>query len=163
VSDLLTTSRVAELFGSSRQHVVDMCNRGELAFVWVGRHRRISRVEVDRVVRPRLTRDQERSLWLHHAVAGRLVTDPVATLAKARTNIDKLARQHGGTLAGEYVDRWRRLLDDGPDALLEALTSTAPHALELRQNSPFAGVLPNEERLACLKAFRDHWSDGHAA
>ncbi len=162
-TDLLTTGRAAELLGSSRQHVVDMCARGELSFVWVGRHRRIPHSEIQRITHPTLTRDQERSLWLHRAVTGRLVIDPRATMAKARTNIDKLAKIHTGTLAGRYVERWQALLDQGADAVLEVLTSTAPEAIELRQNSPFAGVLQDDERQACLRAFRDHWGSEHAA
>jgi excisionase family DNA binding protein len=161
--DLLTTGRAAQLLGSSRQHVVDMCVRGELSFVWVGRHRRVPASEIDRIVRPRLTRDQERSLWLHRAVAGRLVTDPRAVTDKARTNIEKLSKIHAGTLAGQYVEQWRTLLDQGTDAVLEALTSTAPEAIELRQNSPFAGTLSEDDRQACLRAFREHWSGEHAA
>jgi len=43
------------------------------------------------------------------------------------------------------------------------LTSTGPRAIELRQNSPFAGVLRPEERAAALAAFRDHWHRVHAA
>jgi excisionase family DNA binding protein len=162
-SDLLTTGRAAELLGSSRQRVVDMCVRGELSFVWVGRHRRVPRSEIDRIVRPRLTRDQERSLWLHRAVAGRLVTDPGSVLTKARANISKLAQIHEGTLAGQYVQRWRALLDQGTDVVLDALTSSSLEGIELRQNSPFAGALSEEDRQACLRAFRDHWTGEHAA
>jgi hypothetical protein len=140
-----------------------MCARGELSFVWVGRHRRVPRSEIDRIVHPHLTRDQERSLWLHRAVAGRLVTDPRAVLAKARANIEKLTGIHAGTLAGHYIERWRTLLEEGTDVVLHALTSTAPEAVELRQNSPFAGALPEEDRQVCLRNFRDHWNREHAA
>jgi excisionase family DNA binding protein len=154
---------VANLLGASRQHIVDMCARGELAYVWVGKHRRIPRTEIDRILRPRLTRDQERSLWLHRAVAGRLVVDPRNTLAKARSNIEKLDQQHRGTRAGDYVARWAELVKAGTDAVLEALTSPGPEATELRQNSPFAGVLSEEERQACLVAFRKHWNEEHSA
>jgi excisionase family DNA binding protein len=161
--EVLTTGRVAELLGSSRQHVVDMCARGELSYVWVGKHRRIPRTEVDRILHPTLTRDQERSLWLHRAVAGRLVVYPRSTLAKARANIDKLSQVHRSTRAGDYVRRWMTLLDAGTDAVLEALTSSAPDAVELRQNSPFAGVLSDEDRQTCLAAFTKHWRGEHAA
>jgi excisionase family DNA binding protein len=161
--EVLTTGRVAELLGSSRQHVVDMCTRGELAYVWVGKHRRVPRAEVDRILRPTLTRDQERSLWLHRAVAGRLVVDPSNTLNKARSNIDKLSLVHRGTRASDHVADWLALIESGVDAVLDVLTSSTPEALELRQNSPFAGVLPDEDRLACLRAFRLHWQGEHAA
>ncbi len=160
---LLSTGRAAELLGSSRQHIVDMCERGELAYVWVGRHRRIPVAEINRLVQPALTRDQERSLWLHRAVAGRLVVDPDRALAKARQNTEKLAIQHRDTRAGSYLDRWRALIDSGADAVLDVLTSVSPEALELRQNSPFAGVLEEQERQACLRAFTAHWRREHAA
>jgi excisionase family DNA binding protein len=74
--DLLTTSEAAALLGSSRQHVVDLCERGRLPFIKVGAHRRLRRIDVDAVLRADLTRDQLKALWLHHAVAGRLVVDP---------------------------------------------------------------------------------------
>ena len=86
---MLTTSEAAELLGSSRQHVVDLCERGDLPYIWSGRHRRIPRAELDRILGGALTRDQERSLWLHRAVAGRLAIDPAGTMAKARRNIDE--------------------------------------------------------------------------
>ncbi|MGH3537959.1 MAG: helix-turn-helix domain-containing protein [Pseudonocardiaceae bacterium] len=47
---LLSTGEVARLLGSSRQHVVDMCTRSELPFLWVGRHRRIERSDIDRLL-----------------------------------------------------------------------------------------------------------------
>ena len=66
---LLSTGDVASFLGVSRQHVVDLCDRGDLIFVRVGSHRRVPRFELDRLLAGvrggRLTRDQERSLWLH--------------------------------------------------------------------------------------------------
>jgi hypothetical protein len=41
--------------------------------------------------------------------------------------------------------------------VLEALTSRDAWAVELRQNSPFAGVLSGAGRAAVLAAFREHW------
>jgi hypothetical protein len=40
---------------------------------------------------------------------------------------------------------------------MEVLTSTVPEAAELRQNSPFAGVLPDRERHRVLDSFAAHW------
>lgn len=45
----------------------------------------------------------------------------------------------------------------GPDEVLRALTSRSEEAIELRQNSPFAGVLTEDERQASHAAFRDTW------
>lgn len=65
-------------------------------------------------------------------------------------------RQHQGTrrrkdhiVSLAFVANNRRLgiiFDRGVDAILETLTSRTPQAIDLRQNSPFAGVLPPEDR-----------------
>jgi len=44
--DLLTTREAAEFIGSSRQHITNLCLRGELPFVQVGSHRRIYRQDL---------------------------------------------------------------------------------------------------------------------
>jgi excisionase family DNA binding protein len=151
------------LLGSSRQHVVDLCEQGLLPYVKAGSHRRLRRADVEAVLRPALTRDQFKALWLHCAVAGRLVTDPAGVLSKARANLDRLRQVHRDGMAAMWLDQWQARLDDGVEAVLDALTSRAPHAMELRQNSPFAGVLPETERHAVLAAFTAHWREDRAA
>jgi hypothetical protein len=51
-------------------------------------------------------------------------------------------------------------MEAGPEDLLQVLTSPAESAVELRQNSPFAGVLDEAERRRVLIAFRHYWA-GH--
>jgi excisionase family DNA binding protein len=153
--DLLTTGEAAQLLGTSRQHVVDLCNAGDLPYVTVGRHRRVSRrdVEAVRAGTRRWTRDQLRSLWLSHAVAARLVEDPHGVLARARGN---LAQMLAGSTRGSakiWVQKWQQLLAGPVEGVLEALTSRSPISRELRQNSPFAGVLSAEQRQAVLAGF----------
>jgi excisionase family DNA binding protein len=82
--EFLTTGEAAVLLGSSRQHVVDLCERGLLPYVKAGAHRRLRRADVEALLRPELTRDQLKALWLHCAVAGRLVADPDGVLSTAR-------------------------------------------------------------------------------
>ena len=164
-SGLLTTGEVAKLLGTSRQQVVNLCGRGDLPFVMVGKHRRIERSAVEALLRPeqRLTRDQLKSLWLHQAVAGSLVTDPDAVLGKAAENLDRLLVQHRGTMAEFWLLRWREKLSEGPGAVLKALTSETPESVELRQNSPFAGVLSQPQRKQVLEAFtRSGWGQAAA-
>jgi excisionase family DNA binding protein len=158
--DLLTTGQVAKLLGTSRQQVVNLCERGELPFVKVGAHRRIRREHVEALLRPKpeLTRDQLKSLWLHQAIAGSLVTDPDAVMNKARENLDRLLRQHRGTMAEVWLKRWQDKINEGVGAVLKTLTSDDPEAVELRQNSPFAGVLPQLQRTKVLDSFtRSGW------
>lgn len=148
---------------SSRQHVVDMCERGFMPYVKIGTHRRLRRADVEAALRPELTRDQLKALWLHRAVAGRLVSDPEGVLAVASANLERLQRIHPSGMAAMWLDRWRTTLDAGTEAVLETLTSRAPATVELRQNSPFAGVLSDTERHAVLSAFTARWRDEHAA
>jgi excisionase family DNA binding protein len=159
--DLLTTGEAAVLLGSSRQHVVDLCDRGVLPCLRVGSHRRVRRADVEAVLHPELTRDQLKALWLHRAVAGHLVVDPHAVLTKARGNLDRLRRVHPTGMAAMWLGQWGELLDEGVEAVLEALTARKPYAVELRQNSPFAGVLQEDERRAVLAAFAAYWREEH--
>lgn len=155
--DLLTTGEAAVLLGSSRQHVVDLCERGHLVYVRIGTHRRLRRADVEVLAKPTLTRDQQRSLWLHRVVAGRLAMDPDKTVAKARVNIETLRRVHSDGAARRWIEQWQMLLDGPVDSLLDILTSRSELAVELRQNSPFSGVLSEQERQMALVAFREHW------
>lgn len=158
-SDLIRTGDAAAILGSSRQHVVDLCNQGLLSFERRPKQRRLRRSEVEAFASrsgsyPRLNRDELQSLWLHGAVAGHLATDPAGTLERARTNLGRLRRVHPSGTSSRWLDAWESVLDGGPEAILQTLTSQTPLAVELRQNSPFAGVLSEDERSAVLRAFR---------
>ncbi len=143
--------------------MVDMCERGELSFVWVGSHRRLRRADVDEFLGRQLTRDQERSLWLHRIGAGKLGIDPAGGVGRAPENLTRLREIHPRGVAARYLAEWQLLLAGNLDDTLDLLTSRSPRAIELRQNSPFSGVLPEDERQACLAAFRVHWQREHAA
>ena len=165
-SPLLSTGDVASLLGVSRQHVADLCDRGDLIFVWVGSHRRVPRFELDRILgtvnEGKLTRDQERSLWLHRAVLGELVNNPEDVLARVGGNLQRLRAQHlGRGMTARWLDQWQKVLDAGVDAVADVLTSQGPAALELRQSSPFAGVISQEVRSRVLAAFLRHWRRDH--
>ncbi|GAA5121836.1 helix-turn-helix domain-containing protein [Haloechinothrix salitolerans] len=160
---LLSTGQAAEVLGCSRQHVVDLCSSGQLPYVTVGAHRRIRRADAEAFLQPPLRRDEERSLWLHQVVAGRLATDTASVMETAHENMRHLRHVHPDGMATRWLDHWEELLNAGPDAVFDALTSRARWAIELRQNSPFAGVLTTKERQAALNSFRTHWKTDHAA
>ena len=153
--ELLTTGEAAKILNTSRQHVVDLCESGDLPFVTTGVHRRVrgGDVEALRTRTQRLSRDQLRSLWLSHAVAGRLVADPETVLDVAQGNLDRMRAAHPRGQAARWLDEWAKLLDGPVERVLEALTSRAPRFRELRQNSPFAALLGDEERRAVHDAF----------
>jgi excisionase family DNA binding protein len=149
-SDLLSTGEVAKLLGVSRQHVVDLCDRGDLPYVMVGSHRRIRRADAERArqVRTKMTRDQRRSLWLAYAVAGRIVMDPDSTIRRARNEL-----LHLESRSNRWTREWQHLLDGEIDDLLRALTSSSQRSRELRQNTPFGHTLTAEERAQVLLTF----------
>ena len=93
-----------------------------------------------------MTREDRRSLGYHRMIAVKLLEDPVPVIAKARTN---LARMRGVDLSGRssrYLDAWDRLLDGDEYELVGTLLDPSEQARDLRQVSPFAGVLTPEER-----------------
>lgn len=59
-------------------------------------------------------------------------------------------------MSAAWLARWRHLIEQGPEAAMRTLVAESPDADELRQNSPFAGVLTEKERLAILRAARRH-------
>lgn len=150
---LLTTGEAALLLRSSRTHVVDLCLRGLLPYVMIGLQRRIRRCDVEALIQPGMSRAELETLWLHRAVAGRLVRDPRAVMAAAAINLRRLRHMHPEGRAWEWLDRWDAVLDQGVEAVLDALTSSAAYAVELRATSPFAGILTERERQHVLDAF----------
>jgi len=156
----IRTGDAARILGTSRQHVVDLCSQGLLSCVRRPTQRRLRQTEVQsfaahRGSRASLNRDERQSLWLHAAVAGHLAADPPGTIGRARLNLERLGRVHPSGMSAHWLSGWRSVLDSGPDMILETLTSRSPQAIELRQNSPFAGVLADAERRSVLAAFRN--------
>lgn len=159
-TELLTTGEAASLLGSSRQHVVDLCKKGELPCSTTGTHRRVPKREVEfyalkRGRRGELTPDQVRSLWLHRAVAGRVARNPARALNLARQNARRVLAKQPASGTERWLRRWMQAIDAGPDTVMEILTSRSPVAREMRQVSPFAGVLSEAERHEVLRSFSD--------
>ena len=160
---LLRTGEAAQLLGCTRQHVVDLCDRGVLPFSRVGSHRRVRLEDVRQIAAGAspgsLRREQDRNLWLHAAVAGDLVSEPDVVLRRAEENLGRLIAEHPRGQARRRLGEWQRILQGPITAIVAVLTSPRERSVELRQNSPFAGVLEPERRQAILRAFREHGSD----
>lgn len=155
--DLLTTGEASKILNCTRQHVVDLCERGDLPFTTVGTHRRISRenVEALKTRTDRLSRDERRSLWLAYVVAGQIASRPAAAIADALDQLDKMRLSARGQ-AKHWLDEWERLLHGPVDRVLAALTDRSLRGRELRQNTPFAGALTDEQRRIALDEWRAH-------
>lgn len=157
---MLTTGEAAEILGVSRQHIVNLSNRGEIASTKIGAHRRIPVSEVERLQgRSALTREREKSLRLHQALIGDLLENPDAVINKARENIARwLPQQREDGMSASYLREWEDILDSGLERILEALTATDERSYELRENSPFAGVLSQDRRAKVLQTLRTQQS-----
>jgi transcriptional regulator with XRE-family HTH domain len=93
---------------------------------------------------PPMTREERRSLALHRAIGRRLLDDPAAVLARARRNVLHMKAQGAG--GAQLLREWQVLLDRPLPALVRTLTDPDPWARELRQVTPFAGILAAQER-----------------
>ena len=99
-----------------------------------------------------LTRDQERSLFLHAAIAEELRARGTEVIEIARRNIFRMrsANPHASPLLNE----WERILQRTSDHIVVRMLDPSEHGRDLRQVSPFAGVLTAAQRLAVYRSFR---------
>lgn len=95
-----------------------------------------------------------RSLAYHRVVAERLRADAsILNAARARVARWLLESQTF------YALRWREVLAGDVDAVAAVLTERSERAAELRQSSPFAGVLSPAERWHIWRLTRDSFVD----
>ena len=103
------------------------------------------------VVRP-LTRDQRRSLYLHAAIAKELSNRPTEVIEIARQNIAKMRSVNPH--AWRLLDEWERILSGMTIQIVARMLDPSEHARDLRQVSPFAGVLTPVQRAGVYRSFR---------
>ena len=103
------------------------------------------------VVRP-LTRDQRRSLYLHAAIAKELTNRPTEVIEIARQNIDKMRSVNPH--AWRLLDEWERILRGMTIQIVARMLDPSEHARDLRQATPFAGVLTPAQRADVYRSFR---------
>lgn len=87
-----------------------------------------------------------RGLAYHQAVSQRLRKPMVE---EARHVLFRWREQ--GRIDDRYADRWEQLLDRPVADIRKALVDDSPGADDLRQNSPFAGLLNERERQRILR------------
>lgn len=99
---------------------------------------------------------EERSRALGAAVGEHLRLDP-SLVNCAREQLDRWeanARTNNDRRVLPALQEWRALLDSFTlDQLIALLREDSTRAARLRQSSPFAGLLPEEERLAIFQRF----------
>jgi hypothetical protein len=93
----------------------------------------------------------ERSLAFDRLIASKLRMDPTL-VEKARSNLSRWLLTADASVRPVF-QKWRNLLDGPMDLLLSTLESPEEHATQLRQSSPFCGILTREERTRILQEF----------
>lgn len=101
-------------------------------------------------LRPRLSGPEIRTLEMHRAVATKIESDPESVRALARRNLKVLRAADVAGNSEPYFDAWEDLINGSVARLVNVMTSTDQAARDLRQASPFAGVLTDDERLEVI-------------
>lgn len=98
-----------------------------------------------------LTRQDNRSLAIHRAIAIELRHEPTTVLKVAQTNLKQLTEQHPH--ATQLLNDWASILNRPVESIIEAMLDPSDHARELRHVTPFAGVLASSERASVYRRF----------
>jgi hypothetical protein len=94
-------------------------------------------------------RIEERSIALHREIAQRLRTRP-ELLGVVRKNIERWIQRDGEAPAWT---EWNKILGQPLEEILAFFVSPDEKARQLRQSSPFCGILTSEERWKIYEAF----------
>jgi transcriptional regulator with XRE-family HTH domain len=95
-------------------------------------------------------RDERVSFELHRAIAKRLLDAPDAVRATIPAGLALIRPNARGPLVEAWLDEWLALSTGSIGALVDVLLGTDEHSIEMRQNSPFLGVLSQDERLEAI-------------
>jgi hypothetical protein len=95
---------------------------------------------------------EARSLAMHAVVARKIDRDPTL-LAIPQNNIKRWSARWKDDAPAWFYE-WQSLLKQPWQHIAALITEPSERAARLRQSSPFAGVLSNEERRRIYEAFR---------
>ena len=95
---------------------------------------------------------EARSLAMHAVIAAKIMRDP-DLLAKPRENIERWSRRFGKN-PPRWIGQWQRVLTRSYREIAALITDPSEQGAQLRQSSPFAGMLTTEERRRIYEAFR---------
>lgn len=88
---------------------------------------------------------------MHRIVRQKLERSPGEVVRYGLENLQRWRRQG---VECEDFDVWENLLTNGIDRLRVLLEDDSAEAVRLRQSSPFAGLVPESERLAIMQNIR---------
>ena len=95
---------------------------------------------------------EERSLALHREVARRLRERP-ELLDAARERVRSWLES--GCVSQYWAEAWNDVLEGTLDDVIAVITDSSQRPRDLRQSSPFAGVLDPRKRWEILRRYRE--------
>jgi len=95
-------------------------------------------------------RRARRSLAMAAATASAVERDFTAARRVATVNLSRLGEVAGPHSSNRLLIEWQSVIDRGPSSVREALLDGSEHGHDMRQMTPFAGLLSDDERLAAL-------------
>lgn len=95
----------------------------------------------------------ERSFEMHRVIARILRADPSALVRVVAQMESRLNDPDYSESLKDCVREWQAIVISGVDRVLEVLNDRGEEGRRLRQNSPFAILMPQEERLRILRRF----------
>ena|SRR5258705_12084879 len=93
-----------------------------------------------------------RSLEMHRFIADKIRAEPDLFVVASR-NIERWS--HTATRSHAHLEEWARILNKGMQVALAFATEDSEHATELRQSTPFSGVLSPKERWDFLRKWKE--------
>jgi hypothetical protein len=147
VVDLYESVREERESGRRRRHMLEPSMRAARARAASLRPR--DSIDSESVEGERHRLAQLRNLAYHRALARRLRR---STVDDARHTLWEW--RHKGTIDARYADEWESILERPLSEIRHVLVSDEPHADDLRQNSPFTGLLTEPERRRILEEIR---------
>ena len=97
-------------------------------------------------------RIDRRSLDLHRLIADKIRQQP-DLFALPVENVKRWKMKY--KVAPVCFDEWAEILDQGMERALAVATEESDRATELRQSSPFSGILSPQERWRFLKEWNE--------
>lgn len=130
-------------------------SRRPVARVIKDRSRRAAEVvDIDRLLprrRPRGHRAAELQALAYHRLVAERLDD--AAVDEARRRLRRWRRE--GRIDSRWADEWERILEKPLDQIARIVGADSPRAKELRQTSPFAGALTEQERNRLVHAVEE--------
>jgi hypothetical protein len=95
---------------------------------------------------------EARSLVMHTVIAEKIQANS-ALITHAQQNLGRWRRHREGS-APAWMDEWRAILKRPPAEVAAIICEPSERGARLRQSSPFAGALSDQERKRIYDAFR---------